>query len=73
MALAAAGRRVALNCRRSEPLEHLAADLTDALVVPFNVAEAVEAGFSKIRQAWDHLDLLFNNARQFNAPMTSWT
>jgi NAD(P)-dependent dehydrogenase (short-subunit alcohol dehydrogenase family) len=68
MALVQAGWRVALAGRRREPLEQAigAAGVPpgQALAVPADVAdpESVQALFSRARDAFGRLDLLFNNA-----------
>ena len=59
-----AGWKVGLVGRREAPLEETAGGNTNALVLPFDVAdpEAVEAGFDKAMAEWGHIDALFNNA-----------
>jgi 3-oxoacyl-[acyl-carrier protein] reductase len=68
-ALAAAGAAVALNCSRSiADAQALADELTtrgtEALVLPANVADAaqVEAMFATLRDRWDGVDIVVNNA-----------
>ncbi|HUG75962.1 MAG TPA: SDR family oxidoreductase [Burkholderiales bacterium] len=61
------GYRVALVGRRKELLEKAAADSgakERAMVLAADItqAEATRAIFSKVRQAWGRLDVLFNNA-----------
>ena len=62
------GFRVVLAARRAEPLEALAEEARqqggEALAVPCDVTDAasVEALFARIRETYDRLDLLFNNA-----------
>jgi NAD(P)-dependent dehydrogenase (short-subunit alcohol dehydrogenase family) len=61
------GYRVALVGRRKELLEKAAADSgakERAMVLAADItqAEATRAVFSKVRQAWGRLDVLFNNA-----------
>ncbi|MDX2166195.1 MAG: 3-oxoacyl-ACP reductase family protein [Deltaproteobacteria bacterium] len=68
-ALAAAGAAVALNCARArDEAEALAAELTaagaEALVLPADVADAaqVEALFGTLRERWEGVDIVVNNA-----------
>lgn len=68
-ALAAAGAAVALNCARSvDEAEGLAAELraggAEVLVLPADVADAaqVEAMFARLREQWDGVDIVVNNA-----------
>jgi len=66
LALAKSGYAVALAGRRAAALEETVALGGDAdlLAVPTDVGDpaAVEALFAAVRQRWDRLDLLFNNA-----------
>ena len=63
-ALLEKGYHVALIGRRSAPLEETAEGFESAMVLPCDVsdAEAVEASFNKVYEAWGQLDVLFNNA-----------
>src|ERR1700739_2774482 len=68
LALLRDGYRVALAGRRNEPLEAAIAESgagARALAVPTDVSnpEQVRALFARTREAFGHLDLLFNNAR----------
>ncbi|MBI5580471.1 MAG: SDR family oxidoreductase [Deltaproteobacteria bacterium] len=70
LALLNDGYRVALAGRRREPLEQTAVQsgaAARALVVPSDVshAESVQALFAAVKQSFDRLDLLFNNAGIF--------
>ncbi len=70
LALLRDGYRVALAGRRREPLEQTAAQSEDAaraLVEPTDVSEAgsVQALFSRVKESFGRLDLLFNNAGIF--------
>lgn len=58
------GYAVALAGRRREPLEETAAGAQRALVVPTDVTDpaAVESLFAAIRERFERLDVLFNNA-----------
>lgn len=58
------GYAVALAGRRREPLEETAAGADRALVVPTDVTDpaAVESLFAAIRERFERLDVLFNNA-----------
>lgn len=73
LALLAAGWRVALVGRRSEPLQDVAAQSGASaerfLVVPADVSDeaSVQAMFGKVESHFGRLDLLFNNAG-VNAP-----
>jgi len=67
LAMLTDGYRVALVGRRKELLEKAAADSgakERAMVLAADItqAEATRAVFSKVRQAWGRLDVLFNNA-----------
>ena len=66
LALLDAGYAVGLAGRRREPLEETAAmaKAGKPLIVPTDVTdpEAVAALFTKVGQAFGHLDVLFNNA-----------
>lgn len=63
-ALLEKGYHVALIGRRMAPLEETAAGFDNTLVLSCDVsdAEAVEAAFNKVYEAWGQLDVLFNNA-----------
>ncbi|MEU4671582.1 SDR family oxidoreductase [Amycolatopsis sp. NPDC023774] len=63
-ALLDAGYQVALAGRRAEALSETAGGAEGALVVPTDVTspEAVAALFAAVREQWDRLDLLVNNA-----------
>jgi NAD(P)-dependent dehydrogenase (short-subunit alcohol dehydrogenase family) len=65
--LLAAGFSVALAGRRPELLTETAEDNPAALVVPTDITdpEAVDRLFDTVRERWDRLDLLFNNAGTF--------
>lgn len=65
--LLTAGYRVGLAGRRAEALADTAADHPGALVVPTDVtdADAVRRLFAAVRERWDRVDLLFNNAGTF--------
>ena len=70
LALLREGYRVALAGRRREPLEQtavLSQDAARALVEPTDVSEAgsVQALFSRVKESFGRLDLLFNNAGIF--------
>jgi len=70
LALLRDGYRVALAGRRREPLEQTAVQsgaAARALVVPTDVSDAgaVQALFSRVRESFGRLDLLFNNAGVF--------
>ncbi|MGA5066101.1 SDR family oxidoreductase [Streptomyces exfoliatus] len=69
LALAEAGWSVALAGRRAQALEETAAALPagDFLTVPTDVtsAEEVAALFTAVRDRYDRVDLLFNNAGTF--------
>ncbi len=69
LGLMAKGYAVALAGRRREPLEAVAREGKDALVVPTDVSnpELVDALFAAIKQRFGRLDLVFNNAG-VNAP-----
>jgi NAD(P)-dependent dehydrogenase (short-subunit alcohol dehydrogenase family) len=69
LALMTDGYRVALAGRRREPLEAIAREGRDALVVPTDVTDAasVDALFAAIKARFGRLDLLVNNAG-VNAP-----
>ena len=62
------GARVALVARRQAQLESVASELRsaggDALVVPADVgdANAAQAAVARVRDAWDRIDVLVNNA-----------
>lgn len=68
LGLLADGFRVVLAARRAAPLEALAEEARqqggEALAVPCDVTDAnsVETLFARIRDTYDRLDLLFNNA-----------
>ncbi|WCE07313.1 SDR family oxidoreductase [Pseudomonas sp. JBR1] len=68
LGLLADGFRVVLAARRAEPLEALVEEARqqggEALAVPCDVTDAasVEALFTRIRDTYGRLDLLFNNA-----------
>ncbi|PYQ51113.1 MAG: 3-oxoacyl-ACP reductase, partial [Acidobacteria bacterium] len=67
LALLGEGYRVALAGRRRERLEHTAADSgagERALVVPTDVADpaSVASLFTRAKDAFGRLDVLFNNA-----------
>ncbi|GLY66028.1 SDR family oxidoreductase [Amycolatopsis taiwanensis] len=66
-ALLDAGYRVALAGRREDALRESAQGYPDPLVVPTDVADAiqVEALFDAVRAKWGRLDLLVNNAGMF--------
>ncbi|MGE3288117.1 MAG: SDR family oxidoreductase [Pseudonocardia sp.] len=66
-ALLGAGYRVALAGRRKDALEETAAGQPSALVVPTDVADAddVRHLFATVRDAWERVDLLVNNAGTF--------
>ncbi len=70
--LAAAGWQLVLAGRRAEPL-HETAELTGtpAAVIPTDVTlpAAVDALFAESAQRYGRLDLLFNNAGTFGAPV----
>ncbi|GAA1969379.1 SDR family oxidoreductase [Kitasatospora viridis] len=70
--LARSGWRLALAGRRAEPL-HETARLTGApaAVIPTDVTEpaAVDALFAEVAERFGRLDLLFNNAGSFGAPV----
>jgi NAD(P)-dependent dehydrogenase (short-subunit alcohol dehydrogenase family) len=63
-AFLAAGWRVGLVGRTSEPLEAMAAEHAGALALPCDVVDedAVEAAFDRALAAWGRIDALFNNA-----------
>lgn len=64
-ALVAEGTSVVLSARRKDRIEALAAELgPQALAIATDVADPdqVAALFSEVRQRFDGLDLLFNNA-----------
>jgi NAD(P)-dependent dehydrogenase (short-subunit alcohol dehydrogenase family) len=68
------GYRVALAGRRENALRETLAEATpapDALVLPTDVADAegVASLFAAVRREWGRVDLLFNNAGVFGAPM----
>ncbi|GAA1303185.1 3-oxoacyl-ACP reductase [Planotetraspora silvatica] len=69
-ALLDSGYRVALAGRRERPLRETAEDRTDALVVPTDVSDpdSVAGLFTRVRDRWGRVDLLFNNAGTFGAP-----
>src|SRR5215210_4617822 len=68
LALAKDGWGVALAGRRREPLDAVAAELSDlgvrALAVPADVADpaSVKALFAEVKETFGRLDFLFNNA-----------
>ncbi|GII31582.1 SDR family oxidoreductase [Planotetraspora mira] len=68
-ALLASGYRVALAGRREQALLESAEDHADALVVPTDVTDpdAVAGLFTRVRDRWGRVDLLFNNAGTFGA------
>lgn len=70
LALSAAGYTVVLAGRRTEPLEETAASAAGpSIVVQADVSQpcSVDALFTRIRQQFGRLDVLFNNAG-LNAP-----
>ena len=75
LALARNGYTVSVAGRRQEPLDETVAELEKAgstgLGVQTDVGkpDAVEALFSKVREAYGRLDLLFNNAGFGTAPL----
>jgi NAD(P)-dependent dehydrogenase (short-subunit alcohol dehydrogenase family) len=66
-ALLGAGYRVALAGRRAEALAQTTGEAPAALVVPTDVSDpdSVAALFSRVRDEWGRVDLLFNNAGSF--------
>ncbi|MBM7788464.1 SDR family oxidoreductase [Tenggerimyces flavus] len=64
LALGREGYAVVLAGRRREPLDEVAAELSDALVVPTDVGDpaSIDALFAAVRERYGRLDLLFNNA-----------
>ncbi|HYH31187.1 MAG TPA: SDR family oxidoreductase [Pseudonocardia sp.] len=66
-ALLDAGYRVALAGRRRPALEETAHGRAEAFVVPTDVGDAgsVAALFAAVRERWDRVDLLVNNAGTF--------
>jgi NADP-dependent 3-hydroxy acid dehydrogenase YdfG len=74
-ALLGAGYRVALAGRRADALrrtvEAARAGPDDALALPTDVTDpaAVRALFSRVTEEWGRVDLLFNNAGVFGAPV----
>ncbi len=64
LALGQEGYAVVLAGRRREPLDEVAAELSDALVVPTDVGDpaSIDALFAAVREQYGRLDLLFNNA-----------
>ena len=68
LALAGAGVKVGIAARRTDRLEELKAEITEkggeALVIEMDVADpaSVEAGVKKLIDAYDAIDILFNNA-----------
>jgi NAD(P)-dependent dehydrogenase (short-subunit alcohol dehydrogenase family) len=75
LAFLAAGCRVALAGRRREPLAETARRAGEAgahaLVQPTDVTdpESVAALFAAVKERWDRLDVLFNNAGQSAPPV----
>src|SRR6185437_1892057 len=69
LALMREGYKTVLTGRRREPLEAVAREGKEALVVPADVGDpdAVDALFAAIKERYGRLDLLFNNAG-VNAP-----
>ncbi|GAA4562582.1 SDR family oxidoreductase [Planotetraspora kaengkrachanensis] len=69
-ALLDSGYRVALAGRREEALRETAEERPDALVVPTDVTdpESVAGLFTRVREQWGRVDLLFNNAGTFGSP-----
>jgi NAD(P)-dependent dehydrogenase (short-subunit alcohol dehydrogenase family) len=69
-----AGYRVALAGRRPDALQATLAAVhpapAEALVIPTDVTQArdVSALFSRVRDAWNRVDVLFNNAGVFGSP-----
>ncbi|MDH6110137.1 NAD(P)-dependent dehydrogenase (short-subunit alcohol dehydrogenase family) [Kitasatospora sp. MAP12-15] len=70
--LAAGGWQLALAGRRAEPLHETAARIgTAAAVIPTDVTDpaAVDALFAEVAERYGRIDLLFNNAGTFGAPV----
>ncbi|WP_035805768.1 SDR family oxidoreductase [Kitasatospora mediocidica] len=74
--LAAAGWQLALAGRRAEPLHETAAlagasSTAPAAVIPTDVTDpaAVDALFAEVAERYGRIDLLFNNAGTFGAPV----
>ncbi|GAA4592423.1 SDR family oxidoreductase [Planotetraspora phitsanulokensis] len=69
-ALLDSGYRVALAGRREGALRETAEDRADALVVPTDVSDpdSVAGLFTRVRERWGRVDLLFNNAGTFGFP-----
>ncbi len=65
--LAGDGFSVALLGRRADALAETAASITDALVLPTDVAapDSVDAAFAAVVEAWGRVDVLVNNAGMF--------
>ena len=69
------GHRVALAGRREDALRETLTNLSgseEALVIPTDVTNAAAVGalFAQVTDAWDRVDLLFNNAGLFGTPAT---
>src|SRR5215470_16102280 len=64
LGLAAAGYSVMLTGRRAEALEQTAGMGNGMIAVPADVAQpdSVDAVFTKVRETFGRLDVLFNNA-----------
>ena len=74
LALAKEGYAVVLAGRRQDRLEQTAAEAGDgarSLVVPTDIGDpaAIAALFSKTKERFGRLDLLFNNAGRFAPPV----